>query len=366
MEQSYTDRLLVQSLERSIQDLVRLQKRLADANVDLGNLDKTQLGSIPSQLDVWDYVGSLIYGLLGAALSTRNQLRDFLDTVHSDASAEHPRSTLGAILHHYQDDIDKVPLNGQRVFLDRSGQQARVDFHRLLRGHDPFSLSADNPFLVLTTQPKYGIIKGVIQVFRHLAADTFSKQGLPIPFHSFFDYRTDDGKLSNWLIYIAERTKQTTGADLRANEVFSHLFSLKVQDILSTGLTWALCEAHIRARSIDDEIRATQIRVVGYSSTFLSQVVIGMVRTGGVPMINWPTLTLLLKELYKFFRLNRREIRRLEAVTEDLCQKNLALEAAVLQTGRALPTLSTGADYIRELERGYANIDSLTDIFEER
>lgn len=351
-------------LEHSLRQLAELEQSLSQVEVDLANLHHLDLGLIESNMDGPDVGLALIYGVLGGIFASNEAIRKFLDSIHTDASSKRPESFLGKLLHHRGDWIDKVEMpDGTFKFVNRLGQETGPFLHRVLFGHDPFSLSGDNPFIVLSKQ--YGILRGTLQVFRHLVADTFSKQGLPIPFHSFFDHQNSDGKLTNWLIDIAKQTKASTGTRLNSQQVFGELFTIHMQDILSMGLTWGLCTAHIKIRGIEDKVRASQIRIVAYAATFFTQVTVGMAKNGGVPYINWPALSLLLKEIYGFLKLNWGEIKQLERVTEQVVLKNAELERTVFATGASLQTHADGRGYWQELTRGTRNVQSLTDLFDE-
>jgi hypothetical protein len=124
-----------------------------------------------------------------------------------------------------------------------------------------------------------------------------------------------------------------------------------MQDILSQGITWGLCTAHIKIAGIKDEVRATQMRLTAYSVSFFTHATIGMVRQGGVPYINWPTFGMMMKELYKLFRLNYKQIKELEQVTTKIIHSNINLERQVFATGMTLTSYQNGQGYIQELQQ---------------
>lgn len=348
------------ALERSLEELDRLQHAIGQVEGRVLSMDNLDVGIIESNMSAADVVLALFYGVLGAVVASSDQLRGFLEHVHDDASVKHPKTTLGKLLHHFRDDIDTVTSgNGGRIFMNRDGVQMGPRFHRVMRGHDPFSARSDNPFFVLTQQ--HGLLKGIMQVFRHLVGDTFSKQGLVIPFHSFFDY-TKDGKLSNWLVTLTEKVSKQ--GDVHAGSAFNRLFSIHMQDILSQGLTWGLCTAHIKVAGIKDEVRASQIRLTAYGASFFTHATIGMARQGGVPYINWPTFGMMMKELYVLFRLNYKEIKKLEQLTSRIIQANAKLERQVLATGAALPSYSDGRGYADELRGQERRFHDLIDFME--
>ena len=109
----------------------------------------------------------LVFGFIGGAISNSEQLKDFLDNIHTDASSNNLKTFLGKFFHHKGDNIDHTT---------RGGKDFASYLHRLYGGHDPFSIGhGDNPFILLVKQ--YGIPKGILQAVMHLVADTFSKQG---------------------------------------------------------------------------------------------------------------------------------------------------------------------------------------------
>lgn len=343
--------------ENSLADLKELDTSIKQARIGVENFDPTVDGRTESDLDLTDLVFAMTFGVLGGVFSSNESIKAALVQVHDNPS----KSRLGNFLKHNGDHIDLVPTDAGHKFLNRAGESTGIGFHRVLRGHDVFSLRSDNPFVVLGKQS--GVINGIIKVFKHLLADTFSKQGLPIPFHSFFDFRKGE-TLSNWLIEMTQQTRKAVGSKVNDRELFGHLFAIRMQDILATGLTWGLCVAYVKARQIDDEVRSTQFRVVAYASNVFTHAAIGVVRTGGVPYISWPSLLMLLKELFMLFKANYAQIRKLERKTEAIIRRNRDLELQVFKTGKALPSYSNRSGYIQEIEAGASAFDMLTDVFE--
>lgn len=350
----------------SISDLDLLENNCVDQFDRIDELLLQGSSDFESGIEPVDIAFPMIYGAAGAFISSSEKLKKFLDDIHAQASKENPKSFLGKIFNHYDHRIDMADKNGQLMFIKRDGMRPEVGSHRLMYGHDPFSFfNGDNPFKILTDQ--YGILKGVVKVFQHLSADTFSKQGLPIPFHSYFDFYKD-GKLSNHLWQFAKKcsngVKKADGSPLRHTEAFDQLFTIKASDIMTTGLTWVLCLIHNRIRGFEDPVFKSQTQIIGLSSQFFSKVIIGYMKTGA-PYISWPTLTLLLKQIYTFARANWADIKRLEKITDQLLEKNRALEAEILGTGTGLQSYETPGEYIQELEDQYTNFDQLTAVFEE-
>jgi len=338
---------LYADINKALDELDRIGQSIRQVDARLLDPDTFAPGDIESDMSAGDVLFAMFYGALGAVFASSGKIRDLLEHVHEDASIKNPKTPLGKLLHHFQDDIDTVvSADTGRIFTDRNNERISPRFHRVMRGHDPFSIRSDNPFLVLTRQ--HGLIKGIVQVFRHLAGDTFSRQGLVLPFHSFFDY-AQDGKLGNWLVTITEQVSGQGKVD--ALSAFNHLFTIHMQDILTQGLTWALCKAHIGMNGIRDEVRATQFRFTAYSTCFFTHAVIGMARQGGVPYLHWPAFGMMMREFYRLFRLNYGQIRELERRTAAIVEANIKLERQVFATGASLVSWEDGRGYIGELER---------------
>ena len=268
---------------------------------------------------------------------------------------------MGRLLAHRGDQIDKAGVgDGVYQFIKRDGSRVGAQgIHRLFYGHDPFSLGADNPFRVLTKQ--YGLIRGIIQVLRHLLADTFSRQGLPIPFHSFLDY-DKNGSVENWLGTWASQLKGASG--LNPMEAFGHVGTIRTQDFVSQGLTWSLCRAYIHLADITDKTRACQVRLVAYGTHFLSHVLINQLRYG-IPGINYPVLAMTIKEFAQFMWLNYADIRELEENTRLLVSRNIQLENEVFSEGQLLVSHDSAGGYLQELERAGNTFNRMTEVFEE-
>ncbi len=323
----------------------------------------SSLGQVsPPSNDPRNFILPAIYGGAGALISSSEAVKKFLNDIHQIAQTDDkPKNAFERIvrflLGHKGDLLDKV--DGE--YIDRAGNPLWPGAHRLMWGHDIFSLGPDNPFVLLMRQ-RGSILGGIAQVFRHLVADTFSNQGLPIPFHSFFDYVGDNGKLGNTLWDVARAaTNGGNAADI--TEAFGNLFTIKFADIATTGLTSALCAIHNHALNKDDEAAASQVRAIAYSSQFFGKAAIGVLKTG-VPFISWPTAFMVVKEIYSLYRLNYRDIAVLEQATERLCLENARLEAEVFASGRDLVSHPGGAGYLTELRDFDARMYSLEGLFD--
>lgn len=260
--------------------------------------DAELIGRTSSDLDGLDMAWCLLVAIVSTFVSTSEDFAKWCEGVH-DAASEKSGSfdavqrILGKTLHHKGDWMDN--------FKARDGQNAYAIFHRLLGGHDIFatgcSLTPHNPFVMMIEQDG-NVFGGVLRATRHLLADTFSKQGLPVPFSSCFDITTENGRPWNRIIDIVqELSVEATGNKQQAEAIYSHLFTLRAQDFVGGGAALVLTSAYIKARDVEDGIRATQIRLVAYSLSFFAQAAMGVTRQKGVPYINYPVGAAMAKEL---------------------------------------------------------------------
>ena len=303
-----------------LQEIQRLNLKLQSISVSYEQEMAAAAARCPSNLDAGDYIFSLTLGILGTLLDTSDQLTAFLNEVHQMASsgsvqADNPvQWCLAKALHHQGDWMDQVPTDqlnrkGRPIsaFVTRAARESGGVWstgsvglsgpHRIFWGHDLFSVRGDNPFSLCIRE--YGALRGILQAVRHLVADTCSHQGLPLPFSSCFDYIEVAGdasgeaveKMRSHLLDFCQRYSQECLGKRQApfnNEVFNHLFSVHLQDALSTGLVAAGTAAYCGARNITDETRRVQMRVIGYMAAAFGSALLGAAAHGGVPSINAP------------------------------------------------------------------------------
>ncbi len=302
-----------------------------EAEVDY-SLDK-----LPSEIDKYDFVFAVVLGTLGAMLDTNDKVADFLDSIHAASNDVNPTSdnkiveVLAKLLKHCGDYMDKLPVlqeDGSIVnkFVNRSAKEVAGGVwkgemnapHRLFWGHDIFSIGPDNPFALGIKQ--YGLFKGIIQTFRHLIADTCSKQGLPLPFSSYFDYKKDGGKRGNHLLDFCQKYseevfgKKQGGAN---NEVFNHIFSIHMQDVIASGFTSAGIKAYCFARDIQDRERVEQMRIIAFGFNFGGSALIGELKTS-IPYINWICLIQMFKSIISLLKASNENIKYLEEKTQGI------------------------------------------------
>lgn len=217
--------------------------------------------------------------------------------------------------------------------------------HRIFWGHDIFSVSGDNPFSLLIQE--YGIGRGVLQAIRHLVADTCSHQGLVLPFSSYFDYvdTSVDGSgdvvesVKNRLLdFCQQYSKDALGKKQRGfdNEVFNHIFSIHMQDVLSTGLVAACIATYSAGRQITDEIRKVQMRVIGYMGVAYGSAIIGAITHNGIPFINYPAFIALTKNVIQMLHISSIELNEIITETERLISEGKSLASAERRLNKEL------------------------------
>lgn len=176
-------------------------------------------------------------------------------------------------------------------------------------------------------------IGGIFQATRHLLADTFSKQGLPLPGHSFFEIPGD--RPGNHLIdLVRELSKERYGNKLQAEAIYEHLLTIRAQDFAGGMVAAAIVSKYLDARGIGDKVRTSQVKLVAYSMSFYAEAIVGATRQKGIPYINAPLGCAMAKEFAalmvasnkKTFLLGR-ETKKLHDCKEDLVTQHNQIKA---------------------------------------
>lgn len=305
-----------------------------------------------AELSVVDYFFAFLLGFVGALITSGKNVESMLDKIHQIAS-EAPKNSDGVsekiikfLIGHHGDYIDSVPVEDEngvaRKFVTRQAQKegnayilngSRTGPHRIFWGHDIFSLSKDNPFLIM--QKQVPGIKGIVQVFKHLTADMFSKQGLPIPTSSWWDYSYTNEKgvkkvgnklldYCNSLYESIERKDniKVTGAN---NDIFNHMFSIHIQDIGVQKLGTVLCDRYLSYQKISNKVIQHQFKLIFSAVLFYMNSLLGAIKYH-IPYINWPAGLMMIKELACMLCGSNMETRRLQKVTDNLLRQTEILE----------------------------------------
>lgn len=324
-------------------------------------IDFKQLEKSKSTLDSADYCFAFLFGFLGAFLSTNKKLEKYLADIHkaaSEANGEYDKFQIlmGKLLHHKKDNIDTM--------INRNGTNTNVGFHRLLYGHDIFSLSQDNPFALMIGQ-KNSKIRGALQALRHLIADTMSKQGLPAPGTSAFDYIKENGKSSNYIIDLVNNLSiESFDNKAMAQEIYSHLFTIRSQDILGGVLAKTLTESYFKSRKINDKLRKAQMIFMVYAINFFAESIIGSTKQNGIPYINIPVGALMIVSFTKMCYVDFKETKQLTENIEELTKKTNKLMEKYETQLKMINFYNSTEEMTEKLEKSDNNMDLLIDFLE--
>lgn len=332
-------------------------------SLDLG-IDFTDIDAVKSDssLDAMDYFFTLLFGMMGALLGSSEKVEEFFAKCHDAASETHGdyniiHKVIGNLFHHKNDHLDIKDTQ----FMNRNGNPAYGAFHRLLWGHDIFSLGEDNPFKLMINQ-KGSLLKGIYFAFRHLIADTMSKQGLPIPGSSFLDVVNADGKDSNYLIELSKQLSiDSVGNKKMTQDIFSHMFTIRAQDIAGGALVKIFTEIYFKVRKIDDNLRKAQITFMSYAIDFFGQAIIGAIKQNGVPYVNIPVGSAMMVSFAKFIYLDNKEIKQLTNETNRLIEVNETIILKYELHNELLNISVTEEEYINNLNSCEDNMDVLID-----
>lgn len=163
-----------------------------------------------------DYAVAFIAGAAGAISSfaltdSFNKIHGYSDSKNggklewygkSEEMKKHPiLGRLARLLRHPNSPMDVMP----------GTDQFGTKNHRLLYGHDLFNRMETWPQMV----KEYGSNgKAAVEWIRHLVADTFAKEGLPLPGHSGFRKFIMEHLGNDWSKYVTIKARDVTGAGL--------------------------------------------------------------------------------------------------------------------------------------------------------
>lgn len=249
---------------------------------------------LDSDMDEGDIAFCIVAGIACAVFSTTKTVAEWFEGVHDSASGNGKQldvvqKILGGVLNHEGDDIDL--FSDKAHFVTRDGENAYPLFHRLLFGHDILSNGGegyinDNPFVLMMEQ-KGAKLPGIIQAVRHLLADTMSKQGLPLPGSSYLDTTRENGRPWNKIIdWSQDLAVRAYGDKRKAEELYERVFTVRFQDVATSGLIEVLNVSYVRVRGVTDDTRRAQIRLLSIAVSFFGEAAIGALRQKGVPYIN--------------------------------------------------------------------------------
>jgi len=208
--------------------------------------------------------------------------------------AAHPvLHQLALFLRHTSSAMDKLPGTTTYGTLN----------HRLKYGHDLF-----NPMEIWSEMTKQygGNGKAAMEWVRHLVADTFSKEGLPLPGHSFFRETILNALGDDWSKYITIKARDVTGAALVSAILFAHDGYMK----------------HVKKVDNKQTYSRYQRNMIAYSTCLMCGLMLGS--------LNYAALVLFTKNSIQLLNIDRRISRNLDASLTDIRKE---IEAPV-QFGR--------------------------------
>lgn len=319
-----------------------------------------------SNLDGWDFLFSFLFGLCGTFITTSDQVADYTNQIHICASGgsggDLLQRFLGKVFEHKHTWID-IP-DGKSFFVNRKGENAYGLFHRLLFGHDVISVKGDNPFALMIKQ--CGPMKGIINALRHLIADTMSKQGLPFPGSSYFDFINSNGKVSNYLIKLSNSLSMNAlddGKIIQNQQIYSHLATIRFQDIAGAGIIGGSSFLYFKIRGISNTIRETQFRIIAYGVNFFAQAIVGCMKQAGIPYINLMAGSALLKNVTQLLIISNKETALLKEKTEGILCNGRTIFAEIEKSEKEIGSYQGADQFIKELDSGKQNADQLIHIF---
>lgn len=330
--------------------------------IALESIDFKSIERHPSSMDAWDYCFGLIIGYLALSITTDEDLSLYLEDIHKAASGaagdyDKVQEFFGQLLYHKGDHIDILEKN----FKNRKGENAYGAFHRLLWGHDILSNHGDNPFVLMIKQKG---LSGILQAFQHLIADTASRQGLPLPGSSYLDFEKENGCVSNYLIKISEDlSEQSVGNKLSAQSIYSHMFTIRAQDIAGNATIECLTGGYFKLRGIRNAVRIAQIKLIAYSIAFWGHITIGMIRQNGIPYVNIPELKELISCLVRMDVESKKETKQIVNNSTDCIEASERLIKEVEETTRYIEDHPSDADYDKEMVRSQENVEQLLGFF---
>lgn len=273
-----------------------------------------------------DYAFAIMVGVAGAVITNSKNVQKILDEIHQIASNPKKENdsffyrVIKTLLGHYQTNIDSMPVGaeGKRIYRTRYDGASGSGPHRIFWGHDILSFRDDNPFALMIKQTG-SVTKGILEALKHLTADTFSKQGLPIPTSSWWDYSYDDGKkVGNKLVDFCNQLYDESTYDINKtgvnNEIFNHMFSIHIQDVTAQALGKVLCKRYMKYRHINDSVVEHQFLLISYAVMFYLNSFLGFARTG-IFYINWSAGICMIKEFILMYTTSWCDVKKLEKMT---------------------------------------------------
>ncbi|MBQ2616958.1 MAG: hypothetical protein IJF90_08875, partial [Synergistaceae bacterium] len=208
-------------------------------------------------------------------------------------------------------------------------------------------------------------MRGIAGAVRHLVADTMSKQGIPLPGSSYLDKdHPTTGRAWNRIIdWVQELSIEAFGNKSEAHSIYSHLFTIRMQDIAGAGLTATLLKAYEKARGIVDPIRVAQLELLGIAIASFGQAAVGAVKQKGIPYVNNAMIPQLAAAYIALLRSSGKRTLMLKAVTYELEGET---ERAIEQHGNLKDAMRIAAPVDEDPRRITSSADDLINFLDER
>lgn len=279
--------------------LVRSQKNGSRTSFDelVNSEPKSSTDASLRSLQAEDVVIALIGGFAGALSSyaltdTFNKVHGYSDSKNKGAlewygkeseRAKHPiLHRLAKLLRHPSSPMDAI-----------DGRYGTIN-HRLKYGHDLF-----NPFEVWDklTKEYGGNFGAALEWVRHLIADTFTPEGLPLPGHSHFRELILEQLGRDWTKYLTIKARDVTGAALVSGILSGHDAYLRFVKKVDTKNTYARYQRNMAA----------------YGTCLISGLMLGS--------LNYAALVLLAKNSIQLVGVDRRISRELDQSLDQLAKQ---------------------------------------------
>lgn len=189
---------------------------------------------------------------------------------------------------------DKGGHSGECIDAREYIKKYRPRFHRLDYGHDilnPFEVDWDN---YLTDGSQASFIKKVTMWLLHLAQDSFSKQGLPLPGSSYI--RRLIGVIlkggNSWL-------------DIQQFDLYEVAGTLKARDFVGMTAVPLLIKAYVFGTEFHNKKRFLNYRYLSLAlGALVSALTFGFMMPN--PSLNYPAFTVAIRYAIALWRLDRR------------------------------------------------------------
>ncbi len=164
-----------------------------------------------SQMQPGDLVHVAMVGVISGASAFA--LKDILTKFHDGPSVD-DSGTAKKIFGKIKDVLDHSnnPIDGPGFEAAKQMGANPIKWHRAMFGHDPLNMEGWAQYI----NAEGGTISGSFAYMKHLVADCFSSQGLPIPGHSYFR----DELVKNF-----------------TSKQFSQYFTIKARDLAADALS---------------------------------------------------------------------------------------------------------------------------------